>query len=67
MKKQTMFILAGAALLFVSVGFNALFPPPSPAELRAYMASDEYKAQERDHFAKLARWEAERDKREAAR
>ena len=67
MKKQTMFILAGAALLFVSVGFNAIFPPPSPAELRAYMVSEDYKAQKAAHFAKLARWEAERDKREAAR
>lgn len=60
MKKQTMFILAGAALLFVSVGFNALFPPPSPAFLKAYMQSEDYKAQEAAHFAKLARMEAAR-------
>lgn len=43
----------GLILLAVSIGVNAMFPPPSPEKLRAYMASDEYKAQKAAHFARI--------------
>ena len=52
MSKTAIFTI-GIILLAASIGVNAMFPPPSPEKLRAYMASDEYQAQKAAHFARI--------------
>lgn len=57
-----------AAAVFFSICFTiGCNIGPDYPEVKAFMESPEYKRQEAAHFAKLARWEAAREKREAAR
>lgn len=51
--KKAIFIVIGFMVCFY-IGCNI---GPSYEETKAYMQSEEYKAQERAHFERLAKWE----------
>jgi hypothetical protein len=57
-------IIAAMVLLSISIGVNAMFPPPSGEKLRAITETESYKKEKAEWFAEQARWVNEREKKE---